>query len=259
MSIRRCSLIVMLFLVFAALAGCGGAVEPTSVTAAQLHVNAVVTVAPNVSQIPISPPTRFTIKLTSTTGVSQPLQVSLIGAPDSYPPQTRGKSLQDAFPGCPISAILNIDTSTPGINPIQPLERSLNDNEDDWTVDVTPQSTGALTLSGEIDVSWACSGEPYGQFTLASFNQTVTVFDPHPIPTGLSNLFTNPWAITIGGGLIVLIIWAIIGGLAIRKPKETLPSPPNQGGLPKTETNTQHKRANRKAHPQPRRHAKNRN
>ena len=131
-----------------------------------LDVNAAeVTVEPNISQISINQKTRFTIKLTSTTGSSQPLQMSFKGASNSYPPQTRGNSLQDAFPGCPVSATLDVDTSTPGIIPVQPLNRSLNDNEDDWTVDVIPQSAGPLTLSGEIDVTWACS-TPIGQYAL---------------------------------------------------------------------------------------------
>ena len=265
MSTRRRSLIVMLLLVLVALAGCGGnsgtpgnavatstpgnaVATGTGVAgnaghagAASLAVNeARVTVEPNISRIPINQKTRFTIKLTSATGSSQPLQVSFKGAPDSYPLETRGKSLRDAFPGCPVSAIINVDTSTPGIDPVPPLERSLDDNEDDWIVDVIPQSTGTLTLSGEIDVEWKCSAGGYSPHALVSFQQPVTIFDPHPIQAVTGKFITNPWVIAIGSGLII----PIIGGLAalswkrFRKPKEISSSSHAQVDVPKTETNT---------------------
>jgi len=210
----RIRLFVLIIAVLLMLAGCGGASTARTIPAS-LHVSAVrvkVTLyQSHVSRIPVNNLSRFVVMLTSTTGPGEPLQASLQGAPNSFPVETRNKPLQDAFPGCTVSAILYIDTSTPGINTVGPTERSLNDTEADWMVDVTPQSPGTLSISGEIDVKWTCSDGRFQQSQLTTFQQAITVFDPHPVHTLLDNIINNPIVVAVAGTLLAsFLTWLIV-------------------------------------------------
>jgi len=142
------------------------------------------------------------VKLTSTAGPGQLLQDSLKGGPTSFPPATRGHSLQSAFPKCQVSAVLYVDTSVPGVNAVEPTVRSLDDTEADWIVDVTPQSTGTLPISGEIDVKWTCPDGRSPQSQLTTFQQAITVFDPHPVHTVLDDIINNPIVIAVASTLL---------------------------------------------------------
>jgi len=142
------------------------------------------------------------VKLTSTAGPGQLLQDSLKGGPTSFPPETRGHSLHSAFPKCPVSAVLYVDTSIPGVNAVEPTVRSLDDTEADWIVDVTPQSTGTLPISGEIDVKWTCPDGRSPQSQLTIFQQAITVFDPHPVHTVLNDIINNPIVIAVASTLL---------------------------------------------------------
>ena len=210
----RIRLFILIIAVLLMLAGCGGASANQTVPAS-LHVSAVrVTVTlyqSHASRIPVNNLSHFVVMLTSTTGPGEPLQASLQGAPNSYPEQARNKPLQDAFPGCAVSAVLYVDTSTPDINAVGPTERSLDDTEADWMVDVTPQSTGTLLISGEIDVKWMCPDGRSQQSQLTTFQQAITVFDPHPVHTLLGDIINNPIVIAVASTLLAsFLTWLIV-------------------------------------------------
>lgn len=190
----RFRLFVLTMTIVLMLTACGGSSTASRVPAS-LHVVAAqvtVTPIPYASRIPLKRLTRFMVKLTSTAGPGQLLQDSLKGGSTSFPPETRGRSLQSAFPKCQVSAILYVDTSIPGVNAVEPTVRSLDDTEADWIVDVTPQSTGTLPISGEIDVQWTCPDGRSPQSQLTAFQQAITVFDPHPVHTVLDDIVNNP-------------------------------------------------------------------
>ncbi len=127
----------------------------------------------------------------------------------------------DAFPGCAVSAIIFVDTNTPGIDLVSPATRSLNDTEADWNVDITPQSTGSLSLSGEIDVQWSSCPNNGGtpDYRLSYFQQTFTVFDPHPVHTFIGDFFNNPIVVGVSGTVLAgLVTWvAVQAWLRIRR------------------------------------------
>ncbi len=211
----RIGLFVFVIAALLMLAGCGGASTAAPAVPASLRVSTVrVTVAlyhSHASRIPVNNLSHFVVMLTSTAGTDRPLQVSLRGGPNSYPEETRNKALQDAFPGCAVSAILYLDTSTPGINAVGPTERSLDDTEADWMVDVTPQSTGTLSISGEIDVKWTCPDGRFQQSQLTTFQQAITVFDLHPVHTLLDDIINNPIVVAVAGTLLAsFLTWLIV-------------------------------------------------
>jgi len=200
----RFRLFVLTMAIVLMLTACGGSSTASRVPAS-LHVTAArVTVTPiaYASRIPVKQLTRFMVKLTSTAGPGQLLQDSLKGGPTSFPPETRGHSLQSAFPQCQVSAVLYVDTSIPGVNAVEPTVRSLDDTEADWIVDVTPQSTGSLPISGEIDVKWTCPDGRSPQSQLTTFQQAITVFDPHPVHTVLDDIINNPIVIAVASTLL---------------------------------------------------------
>lgn len=176
--------------------------------------SAQVTVLPSVTSIPLNSTTHFSIKLTSASGANQVLENSLKGASDSYPPQTQGRALSSAFPTCTtVMAVMNLDTSTPGIALVSPAPRSLDDTEADWNVDITPQATGTLTLDGEIDVEWSgcANGNNTPEFRLAPVYQQFTVYDPHPARTFFNNFFNNPIVVAVLAALLAsLITWIVV-------------------------------------------------
>jgi hypothetical protein len=200
----RFRLFVLTMAIVLMLTACGGSSTASRVPAS-LHVVAAqvtVTPIPYASRIPVKQLTRFMVKLTSTAGPGQLLQGSLKGGPTSFPPETRGHSLQSAFPQCQVSAVLYIDTSIPGVNAVEPTVRSLDDTEADWIVDVTPQSTGTLPISGEIDVQWSCPDGRSPQSQLTTFQQAISVFDPHPVHTILDDIINNPIVIAVVSTLL---------------------------------------------------------
>lgn len=213
----RFRLLVLTTAIVLMLTACGG--SPAASVPASLHVAAArVTVAPMpyASRIPVKQLTRFMVKLTSTAGSGQLLQDSLKGGPTSFPQETRGRSLYNAFPKCPASAILYVDTSVPGVNAVEPTMRPLDDTEADWIVDVTPQSTGALSISGEIDVKWTCPDGRSPQSQLTAFQQAVSVFDPHPVHTVLGDIVNNPIVIAVVSTLLAsFLTW--LGVFALRR------------------------------------------
>ena|SRR3989454_638238 len=202
--------LVFFMLLLFVLQGCGGATEsiPSSLDVTSVQV----IILPSVTKIPVNQTIHTTIKLTAASGSNQALEYSLKGAPNSYPPQTRGKALSDAFPGCAVSAIIFVDTATPGINLVSPTTRSLDDTEADWNVDITPQTTGSLTLSGEIDVQWSsCPNGSTPEFRLSYFQQTFTVYNPHPVHTFLGDFFSNPIVVGVSGTVLAgLVTWAAV-------------------------------------------------
>ena len=201
----RFRLFVLIIAGLLMLTACGGAETASRAVAASLRVTAArvtVTPMPYASRIPVKQLTRLMVKLTSTAGPGQLLQDSLKGGPTSFPPETRGHSLQSAFPKCQVSAILYVDTSVPGVNAVEPTVRSLDDTEADWIVDVTPQSTGTLPISGEIDVKWTCPDGRSPQSQLTTFQQAITVFDPHPVHTVLDDIINNPIVIAVASTLL---------------------------------------------------------
>ena len=152
----RVRVFVLFILLLFIMQGCGGTTSSPNTVPSSLDVTSMqVLILPSVTKIPVNQTIHTTIKLTAASGSNQALEYSLKGASNSYPPQTRGKDLSDAFPGCAVSANIFVDTNTPGIDLVSPATRSLNDTEADWNVDITPQSTGSLSLSGEIDVQWS--------------------------------------------------------------------------------------------------------
>jgi hypothetical protein len=145
--------LVFFMLLLFVLQGCGGAASKS--IPSSLDVTSVqVIILPSVTKMPVNQTIHTTIKLTAASGSNQALEYSLKGAPNSYPPQTRGKALSDAFPGCAVSAIIFVDTATPGINLVSPTTRSLDDTEADWNVDITPQTTGSLTLRTPAEITY---------------------------------------------------------------------------------------------------------
>src|SRR6266851_1666293 len=115
----RFRLLVLTMAIVLMLTACGGLSTASRAVPASLHVVAAqvtVTPIPYASRIPLKQLTRFMVKLTSTAGPGQLLQDSLKGGPTSFPPATRGHSLQSAFPKCQVSAVLYVDTSVPGVN-----------------------------------------------------------------------------------------------------------------------------------------------
>lgn len=202
----RFRLFVLTMAIVLMLTACGGSstASPRAVPTS-LHVVAAqvtVTPMPYASRIPVKQLTRFIVKLTSTAGPGQLLQDSLKGGSTSFPPETRGHSLQSAFPKCQVSAVLYVDTSIPGVNAVEPTVRSLDDTEANWIVDVTPQSTGTLPISGEIDVQWTCPDGRSPQSQLTTFQQEITVFDPHPVHTVLDDIINNPIVIAVASTLL---------------------------------------------------------
>lgn len=200
----RFRLFVLTMAIVLMLTACGGSSTASRVPAS-LHVVAAqvtVTPIPYASRIPVKQVTRFMVKLTSTAGPGQLLQDSLKGGSTSFPPETRGHSLQSAFPKCQVSAVLYVDTSIPGVNAVEPTVRSLDDTEADWIVDVTPQSTGTLPISGEIDVQWTCPDGRSPQSQLTTFQQAISVFDPHPVHTILDDIINNPIVIAVASTLL---------------------------------------------------------
>jgi len=214
----RFRLFVLTIAIVLMLTACGGSSTALQVPAS-LHVAAAqvtVTPIPYASRIPLNQLTRFMVKLTATAGPGQLLQDSLKGGPTSFPPETRGHSLKSAFPQCQVSAVLYVDTSIPGVNAVEPTVRSLDDTEADWIVDVTPQSTGSLPISGEIDVRWTCPDGSSPQSQLTSFQQAINVFDPHPVHTVLDDIINNPIVIAVASTLLAsFLTW--LGVFAWRK------------------------------------------
>jgi hypothetical protein len=201
----RFRLFVLAMAVVLLLTACGGSSTASRAVPASLHVAAAqvtVTPIPYASRIPVKQLTRFMVKLTSTAGPGQLLQDSLKGGSTSFPPETRGHSLQSAFPQCQVSAVLYVDTSISGVNAVEPTVRSLDDTEADWIVDVTPQSTGTLPISGEIDVRWTCPDGRSPQSQLTTFQQAISVFDPHPVHTVLGDIINNPIVIAVASTLL---------------------------------------------------------
>jgi hypothetical protein len=213
----RARVLVLFMLLLFILQGCGASTSTNTTVPASLDVTSVqVSILPSVTKLPVKQTILISIKLTAASGSNQALEYSLKGASDSYPPQTRGKALYNAFPGCAVSAIIFFDTTTPESHLVSPNARSLDDTAADWNVDITPQTTGTLTLSGEIDVQWSsCPDGSTSDYRLSYFQQTFTVYDPHPVHTFIGDFFNNPIVVGIVGGasatvLAALITWVVV-------------------------------------------------
>jgi hypothetical protein len=228
----RVRVLVLSMLLLFILQGCGSSGASTTIPASLDVTSVQVSILPSVTNLPVKQTIRISIKLTAASGSNQALEYSLKEAPDSYPPQTRGKALYNAFPGCAVSAIIFVDTTTLESHLVSPNTRSLDDTAADWNVDITPQTTGTLTLSGEIDVQW--SSYPNGStsdFRLSYFQQTFTVYDPHPVHTYIGDFFNNPIVVGIVGGASATVLAALIIWVAVqtrkhnrRRKKVTKPS-----------------------------------
>ncbi|HYT45897.1 MAG TPA: hypothetical protein VEP90_26455, partial [Methylomirabilota bacterium] len=73
-------------------------------------------------------------------------------------------------------------------------------------------TTGSLTLSGEINVQWSsCPNGSTPEFLLSYFQQTFTVYNPHPVHTFLSDFFSNPIVVGVSGTVLAgLVTWVAV-------------------------------------------------